>query len=192
MFQRCRPAGRLFYLVLAVVVSTWSVRVSAREEASASEGRKCRQLPQRRSRLRQNLCRGRLRRPPKAAPTLTSVVDTVYMANGSAGAGDSGDYVAGVCDRRTGRRLLPGLNVTLGANGALNVELVVKCGSDACKRVLHGGLPAWTGRSKNRILGGADKFSGDSGAGADDAGIGDGGSTGVDAVRKHGVGGEGE
>ena len=40
MFERCRPAGRLFYLVLAVAVSTWSVSVSAREAAPGAKAGK--------------------------------------------------------------------------------------------------------------------------------------------------------
>ena len=35
MTQACRPAGRLLYLVLAVVVMAASFRVEAREEPSA-------------------------------------------------------------------------------------------------------------------------------------------------------------
>jgi len=40
MFERCRPAGRLFYWVLAVVVATWSVRASAGEESSGAKAGK--------------------------------------------------------------------------------------------------------------------------------------------------------
>jgi hypothetical protein len=40
MFQRCRPARRLFYLVLAVIVATWSVRVSAPEDLSGTKAGK--------------------------------------------------------------------------------------------------------------------------------------------------------
>ena len=90
MFQTRRPAGRIFYLVLAVVVA-----------ASGS----------------------RLYAAPQSGPALTSVIDTVYRADGSEAQGTlvitwpafvsaSGTAVAAGA-----------LNVTLGANGALNVAL---------------------------------------------------------------------
>jgi hypothetical protein len=89
MFQICRPAGRLFYLVLAMVIASSGAAAPA----------------------------------PQAGPTLTSVVDTVYMAGGNTAQGvlvitwpafvtASGTAVAAGA-----------LNVTLGTNGALNVAL---------------------------------------------------------------------
>ncbi len=86
MFQACRPTGRLFYLVLAVMlVTASSTGFRQREELPRKAERK--QIPPRRSRLRQNLCRGRLRPSPQNGPALTSVIDTVYMADGSAAQG---------------------------------------------------------------------------------------------------------
>src|SRR5271170_2971687 len=87
MFQACRPMGRLFYWVLAVVVSALSVRGWAQ------------------------------------GPALTSVIDTVYMANGNPAQGvlviTWPAFVAA-----DGTAVAPGsLNVTLGPNGALNVAL---------------------------------------------------------------------
>ncbi len=63
MFQRCRPARRLFYLVLA---GLWRHGAFGSQRVKIFPGRRQEKLlPQRRSRLRQNPCRGRLRRPPK-------------------------------------------------------------------------------------------------------------------------------
>jgi hypothetical protein len=95
MFQACRPAGRLFYLVLAVVIAA----------SGASP------VPQR-------------------GPTLTNVVDTVYMAGGNPAQGvliitwpafvtASGTAVAAGAT-----------NVTLGTNGALNVALAANAAAN--------------------------------------------------------------
>jgi hypothetical protein len=37
MFQTCHPKGRLFYLVLAVIVAATSTQLSAREEVVAEK-----------------------------------------------------------------------------------------------------------------------------------------------------------
>ena len=81
MFQTCRPAGRLFYLVLAaVVVGAWSVRVSAREDSSAGKREKAASPGGETGCSRTCAAAASA---PQSGPTLTSVVDTVYMANGS-------------------------------------------------------------------------------------------------------------
>src|SRR5271155_5504350 len=128
MFERCRPAGRLFYLVLAVVVATWSVRVSAREESSGAKPGKSATPPAVKPAAAEPLPRA-ASPSPQSGLTMTSVVDTVYLANGSPAQGvllitwpafltANGTAVAsGV------------LNVTLGTNGALNVELVSNAGA---------------------------------------------------------------
>jgi hypothetical protein len=106
MFRVCRPTGRLFYWVLAVVVVTASsTLVSAREGASAGKP------------------------TPQGGPALTSVIDTVYMANGSPAQGvlviTWPAFVAA-----NGTAVVPGsLNVTLGTNGALNVALTPNAGA---------------------------------------------------------------
>lgn len=159
MFQTRRPAGRIVYLVLAVMIGATGIRLHA---------------------------------APQSGPALTSVIDTVYRADGSeaqgtlvitwpAFVGASGAAVAA-----------GSLNVTLGSNGALNVALATNAGATPAGRLLHRRLSVAAQRSANGILGGADEFSGNPGAGADDAGIGNGGATGLDAVRKFGTGGEGE
>jgi hypothetical protein len=96
MLQACRPVGRLFYWVLAVVmVTASSVLVAA----------------------------------PQSGPPLTSVVDTVYMADGTPAAGVLViTWPAFVT--ASGNAVAPGsLNVTLGTNGALNVALTPNAGA---------------------------------------------------------------
>ncbi len=127
MFQACRPTGRLFYWVLAVVVVTASSALgSAREEASAG---KPASSPTAKPGAAEALLRA-ASPTPQSGPTLTSVVDTVYLANGSPAAGilvitwpafvtASGTAVAaGVLD------------VTLGTGGALNVALAANAGAN--------------------------------------------------------------
>jgi len=95
MFQTRRPLGRIFYLLLALVIAA-TVRVYA---------------------------------APQSGPALTSVIDTVYMADGSEAQGTlvitwpafvsaSGTAVAAGA-----------LDVTLGSNGALNVALATNAGA---------------------------------------------------------------
>jgi hypothetical protein len=96
MFQACRPAGRLFYLLLVVVVGTSGVGLAA---------------------------------APQSGPTLTSVIDTVYMADGSAAQGvliiTWPAFVTA-----TGAAVAPGsLDVILGTNGALSVALESNAGA---------------------------------------------------------------
>ena len=102
MFQVCRPTGRLFYWAL-VVVTALSARVSAREGTSP----------------------GKPANSPQSGPALTSVIDTVYMANGNPAQGvlviTWPAFVAA-----DGTAIAPGsLSVTLGTNGALNVALTL-------------------------------------------------------------------
>jgi hypothetical protein len=81
MLQRCRPAGRLFYLVLAIATAAWGLRLAAHEvaakngekAASSSEAKACTADPAPRG----------ASPSPQSGPTLTSVVDTVYLANGT-------------------------------------------------------------------------------------------------------------
>ncbi len=181
MFERCRPAGRLFYLVLAVAVSTWSVSVSAREAASGAKAGKSATPPAARPAAAGPVPRA-ASPSPQSGLTMTDVVDTVSLANGSPAEGVlviswPAFVTAG------GTAVAPGVvNVTLGTNGALNVELASNANATPAGVYLYGRLPTWTWRSTDRILGGTSKFPGDVGAGADDAGIRDSGSAGIDAV----------
>jgi hypothetical protein len=128
MLQTCRPKGGLFYLALAVAVVATGIRLSAREEVLA--GSKSRVAGAR-------VVKGAAEPGPRGAtpapqsgPALTSVIDTVYMADGStaegvlvitwpAFVGASGSAVAAGA-----------LNVTLGSGGALSVELATNAGAN--------------------------------------------------------------
>jgi len=106
MFQACRPAGRLFYLALAVMVVTLGLRLASREEASAWAA------------------------APQSGPALTNVVDTVYLAGGSRAQGvliiTWPAFVAA-----NGAAVAAGvMNATLGTNGALNVALASNAGAN--------------------------------------------------------------
>ncbi len=96
MFLTRRPSGRIFYLVLSVVIAATSIRLHA---------------------------------APQSGPALTSVIDTVYMADGSEAQGTLvitwPAFVAA-----DGSAVAAGsLNVTLGSNGALNVALATNAGA---------------------------------------------------------------
>jgi hypothetical protein len=127
MFQACRPMGRLFYWWLAVVMITTSGALgSVREEVSAGKPA-----------TSPTVAPGGAEVSPRAAspapqsgPPLTSVVDTVYQADGSPAQGvliiswpafitAAGTAVA------AGAK-----NVTLGTGGALNVGLVANAGAN--------------------------------------------------------------
>ena len=100
MFQACRPMGRLFYWV-ATVAAIGSIAFGGVIEKSSAQ----------------------------SGPALTSVVDTVYMADGSVAQGVlvitwPAFLTAG------GTAVAPGvLNVTLGTGGALNVALESNAGA---------------------------------------------------------------
>jgi hypothetical protein len=73
MFQRCRPARRLFYLLLAVIVATWSVPVSARGDLSGTKAGKA-APPAAKPAAAEPLPRA-ASPSPQTGPTLTSVVE---------------------------------------------------------------------------------------------------------------------
>jgi len=122
MFEACRPTGRLFYLVLAVVVGASGVRLAAREEASAGKPEKAASAMTAKRAAAEPEPRA-ASPAPQSGPALTSVVDTVYMANGTPAQGILViTWPAFVAADGTG--VAPGaLDVTLGTNGALNVAL---------------------------------------------------------------------
>jgi hypothetical protein len=74
MFQACRPTGRLFYLVLAVMlVTASSTRVSAGEDTSAKGGKKA-DSPAAKPAAAE--LRPRAASPsPQSGPALTSVIE---------------------------------------------------------------------------------------------------------------------
>src|SRR5580700_6952409 len=94
MFQTRRPAGRIFYLVLTLVVAATGIRLAA-----------------------------------QSGPALTSVIDTVYMADGSEAQGTL-VITWPAFEAASGSAVAAGsLNVTLGSNGALNVALATNAGA---------------------------------------------------------------
>jgi hypothetical protein len=123
MFQGCRPAGRLFYLALAVMVGATGFRLLTSDGVFAGKVEKAASSPAAKTAAAEGL-------PPAASPTpqsgpaLTSVIDTVYMADGTPAAGTLViTWPAFVAADGTG--VAPGsLDVTLGTNGALDVALV--------------------------------------------------------------------
>ena len=127
MLQICRPAGRLFYLVLAVVITASGVRLMTGEVA-AKNGERPTSPSEPKARAAEPAVSGAAP-SPQSGPTLTSVVDTVYLADGTPAQGvlvitwpafvtASGSAVgAGTLD------------VTLGTSGALNVALAANAGA---------------------------------------------------------------
>ena len=122
MFEACRPAGRLFYLALAVV--GLSIGVSAREEGSARSESPANLVKPGVAAARAALA------TPQSGPTLTSVVGTVYRADGSTAQGvlviTWPTFVTA-----SGAAVSEGtLDVTLGTNGALSVALAPNAGAN--------------------------------------------------------------
>ena len=191
MFQTCRPAGRLFYLVLAVVVAASSVRPAARAEGSAGKAEKPAISSEAEPRAKGPSPRA-ASPAPQGGGTLTSVIDTVYMADGSAAQGVLVITWPAFVTASGTAAAAGALDVTLGAGGALNVALEPNAGATPPGVYYTGRVSVRTGRSANRVLGGADKFSGNAGTGADDAGNGNGGATGIPTVCEHGTSGQGE
>jgi hypothetical protein len=122
MFQACRPAGRLFYLVVAVMAIAASVRPAARAESAAGKAEK--PVNSSEAEPRAKGASPRAASPsPQSGGTLTSVIDTVYNADGTTAQGvlviTWPSFVTG-----SGTAVAPGvLDVTLGTGGALNVGL---------------------------------------------------------------------
>ena len=127
MLQTCRPAGRLFYLALAAAMAVSGVRIMA-GEVTAKNGENPTSSSGAKARAAEPAANG-ASPSPQSAPTLTSVVDTVYLADGTPAQGvlvitwpafvtASGSAVgAGTLD------------VTLGTSGALNVALAANAGA---------------------------------------------------------------
>jgi hypothetical protein len=125
MLQRCRPAGRLFYLALAMVACGWYVRsdasigIAAEPGTASSPTAKPNADPEPRA----------ASPSPQSGLALTSVIDTVYLASGAPAAGTlvitwPAFTTAG------GSAVAPGeLDVTLGTNGALDVQLMPNAGA---------------------------------------------------------------
>ena len=124
MLQACRPAGRFFNWVLVVVMASGALSF-AREEASAGK-------PATSPTAKPGAAARVLRAAspaPQGGPALTSVVDTVYRADGTPATGVlvitwPAFVTAGGTAVAAGET-----NVTLGTNGALNVGLASNTGA---------------------------------------------------------------
>src|SRR5580700_3405858 len=97
MFRTDRPAGRIFYLVMTMVVAATSSRLYA---------------------------------APQSGPALTSVVDTVYRADGSEAQGTLVITWPAFVQANGAAVAAGALNVTLGTNGALSVALAANAGAN--------------------------------------------------------------
>src|SRR5271169_3181284 len=133
MFQTSRPAGRIFYLALGVVVTVTGIRLHAGGLGPASGAARVSTGEDASTRT---AARAAAAAPPAASPApqsgpaLTSVIDTVYMADGTAAQGilvvTWPAFVAA-----NGTAVAAGaLDVTLGTNGALNVALAANAGAN--------------------------------------------------------------
>src|SRR5271168_4300879 len=97
MFYTRRPAGRIFYLGLAVVLGAAGIRLQA---------------------------------SPQSGPALTSVIDTVYRADGSEAQGTLVITWPAFVSANGTAVAAGALNVTLGTNSALNVALATNAGAN--------------------------------------------------------------
>jgi len=128
MFQACRPTGWLFYLVLAVVLTS-SIQGAAREESSAAQPGKATSFPAAKPAAAKRLPRA-ASPAPQSGPTLTDVVDTVYRADGTEAQGVLVITWPAFVEAN-GTAVAEGtLDVTLGASGALNVALAPNAGAN--------------------------------------------------------------
>jgi len=121
MFQTCRPSGRLFCFALTMVIAVCGIRLSASSFRHPASGMRL-SAPARPKPAAAPA-------PAPQGPTLTSVVDTVYLANGAPAQGTLViTWPAFVTS--SGTAVAAGLtNVTLGTNGALNVALAPNVGA---------------------------------------------------------------
>jgi hypothetical protein len=128
--------------------------------------------------------------PASGSLALTTVTDTVYLADGTPAQGSLIlTWPAFVTPAGTAADA-GNTTVKLGADGSLSVALGAERGRKSGGCLLHGGLPARPGRSQNRILAGASKFSDKPCDGSHESRFRDGGPAGVDAIPEHSARGE--
>jgi hypothetical protein len=126
MLQGCRPAGRLFYLALLVMISAWSFHASAHEVPAA--GAPMGTDPSAAKPTAEATPRA-ASPSPQTEPSLTSVIDTVFMADGTSAAGTL-VITWPAFTTASGTGVAPGeLDVTLGTGGALDVQLIPNVGA---------------------------------------------------------------
>jgi hypothetical protein len=127
MLQRCRPAGRLFCLALILAVGACSVVTGAKPNAFAAtpEGgtgtAEAKPVAEPAARAASPT--------PQGGPALTSVIDTVYAADGQPAAGTL-VITWPAFTTASGAAVAPGeLDVALATSGALDVELMPNVGA---------------------------------------------------------------
>ena len=138
------------------------------------------------------VARARAAADPQSGPATTTVTDTVYQADGSAAQGNLIiEWPAFVT--ASGAQVAAGsTNTALASNGTFSVALVPNAGAVPAGAYYSVIYQIGPGLCADRVLDGADDFSGEPGGGADYTGIGRGGTAGFFAVRKFGAGDEGE
>jgi hypothetical protein len=127
MLQGRRPAGRLFYLVLVVTMSACSLCASAHGRVLPVEAPKA--TGSSATKPAAKAYSGGASPSPQTGPALTSVIDTVYLANATPA---SGTLVITwpAFTTASGNGVAPGeLDVTLGTGGALDVQLMPNAGA---------------------------------------------------------------
>jgi hypothetical protein len=125
MLQRCRPAGRLFYLVLAIA----SLLIHAGVKSFAAVTGEPPHSPTARPKGDPISRAGSPSPSPQSGPSMTSVIDTVYLASGAPAAGTL-VITWPAFTTASGAAVAPGeLDVTLGTNGALDVQLMPNAGA---------------------------------------------------------------
>ncbi len=127
MLQACRPTGRLFYWALAIMAMA-ALAATARGEGPAEKPGKATAPPSATPRA-SNPSPHAASPAPQSGPALTSIIDTVYLASGTPAQGTLViTWPAFVT--ASGSAVAPGfLDVTLGTNGALNVQLIPNAGA---------------------------------------------------------------
>lgn len=120
MLHGCRPAGWLFYLVLAIV----SLVIDTGLEGFAAAPRKSPSSVAAKPVADPTLRAASPAASPQSGPAMTSVVDSVYTANGGPAAGTL--VISWPAFTTSGgTAVAPGeVDVMLGANGALDVQLI--------------------------------------------------------------------
>ena len=153
MLQRCRPAGRLFCLVLAIASLVINAgiegfaAVPGQPPSSAAAKPTPEPTPHAAS------------LSPQIGPVLTNVLDTVYLASGTPAAGML-VITWPAFTSASGTAVAPGeLDVALGTNGALNVELMPNAGATPAN-IYYTVVYQLQPNEVRRILGGAGDFSG--------------------------------
>jgi hypothetical protein len=130
MFQACRPAGRLFYWLLTGILMLSSASPNLRAEDAAVKATKgSGSAPASPRGAKPSATTPATSPAPQSGPPLTTVADTVYMADGSPA---QGVLIISwpAFETAGGTAVAPGnVQVTLGPEGALSVALAPNAGA---------------------------------------------------------------